>query len=102
MNIWIRICPFFKECMAGICEEASQRGYDIIISLSEESGLVSIQRLVMNRKVDGIILTRTVINSGINQVKVTSYLAHLLRHNGMPEKVLHLIRRTCCAIMVCL
>lgn len=56
--------PFFKECMDGICEEASYYNYDIIITIIRKGDLSQVQRLVSNHKVDGIILTRTTINSG--------------------------------------
>lgn len=55
--------PFFKECMDGICEEASEYNYDIIISIQQGNSLSQLQRLVMKHKVDGIILTRTVVDS---------------------------------------
>lgn len=54
---------FFKECMDGICETAYHHNYDIIISVQWKDGLSQIRRLVMNHKVDGMIVTRAVINS---------------------------------------
>lgn len=56
--------PFFKECMDGICEKASEYNYDIVIAIAKEDCLSQIHRLVMNHKVDGIILTRTTVDSG--------------------------------------
>lgn len=55
--------PFFKECMDGICEEASRHNYDIMIAITREDSLSQLDRLVTNHKVDGIILTRTIVNS---------------------------------------
>lgn len=55
---------FFKECMNGIIEEASQYNYDIILSIEKDKGREQIRRLVENHKVDGMILTRAVMNSG--------------------------------------
>lgn len=55
--------PFFKECMDGICEEAYQYDYDIIVSVMWKDSLSQIKRLVMKHKVDGMILTRAVVNS---------------------------------------
>ncbi len=57
--------PFFKECMDGICETAYLYNYDIIISVHWKEGVSQIQRLVMNHKVDGMIVTRAVINSQV-------------------------------------
>lgn len=56
---------FFKECMNGIIEEASKYNYDIIIVIEKEGSRAQIRRLVENHKVDGMILTRTVVNSGM-------------------------------------
>lgn len=56
--------PFFKECMQGICEVASEYDYDVIISMLDGEDLSQIQRLEWNRKVDGIILSRAIEHSG--------------------------------------
>ena len=55
--------PFFKACMNGICEVASDCDYDIIISMIEENDLSQLKRLENNKKVDGMILSRTLENS---------------------------------------
>ena len=47
--------PFFKDCMNGICEVASEHDYDIIISMVSGEDISQIQRLELNRKVDGMI-----------------------------------------------
>lgn len=60
---------FFKDCMNGICEVASEYNYDIIISMIDGEDVSQIQRLEANRKVDGIIASRTVVSS-----KVQKYL----------------------------
>ena len=54
---------FFKECMDGICEKASEYNYYIIVAMMKEECLEQLQRLVMNHKADGIILTRATMNS---------------------------------------
>lgn len=55
---------FFKECMNGICEKASEYNYDVVLAIMEEDQLAQLHRLVMNHKVDGIILTRATMGSG--------------------------------------
>ncbi|MDO4306054.1 MAG: LacI family DNA-binding transcriptional regulator [Eubacteriales bacterium] len=55
--------PFFKECTNGICEIASANNYDILISVMDGQDLSQIQRIVTNRKVDGIIISRSVARS---------------------------------------
>ena len=60
---------FFKDCMNGICEVASEYNYDITISMIDGEDISQIQRLEANRKVDGIIVSRAVVSS-----KVQKYL----------------------------
>lgn len=55
--------PFFRDCIDGICWEAYRHNYDIILVVIWEDGLAQLQRLVDNHKVDGIILTRTMMDS---------------------------------------
>lgn len=50
---------FFKECMSGICETAAGNNYDVMLSLTDGQDLSQISRLVVNRKVDGIIISRS-------------------------------------------
>ena len=66
---------FFKDCMNGICEVASENDYDIIISMIDGSDLSQLQRLISNRKVDGVIVSRSTGNS-----REQSYL----RENNIP------------------
>ena len=53
--------PFFQRCMLGMNEVASNYGVDILISLINGDDISGLKRLVENRKVDGIILTRTLV-----------------------------------------
>ena len=59
--------PFFKDCMNGICEVASDFDYDIIISMIEENNLSQLKRLESNKKVDGMILSRSVEDSQVQK-----------------------------------
>ena len=58
---------FFKDCMNGICEVASEYDYDIIISMIDGEDVSQIQRLEANRKVDGIIVSRAVVSSKVQR-----------------------------------
>ena len=53
--------------MNGICEVASDFDYDIIISMIEENNLSQLKRLESNKKVDGMILSRSVENSQVQK-----------------------------------
>lgn len=55
--------PFFKDCMSGICEVASEYDYDVVVAMEDGKDLSQIRRLESNRKVDGMILSRALENS---------------------------------------
>lgn len=54
--------PFFQKCMLGISKAASSAGYDVLISMVTENDITQLERAVVNRKVDGVILTRTLVD----------------------------------------
>lgn len=54
---------FFQDCMTGICEVASEHDYDILISITGNGSTEQLERIINNRKVDGVIVTRSTINS---------------------------------------
>lgn len=54
--------PFFQRCMVGMSEITSSYGYDIVVSLIAGDDISGLKRVVENHKVDGIILTRTLVN----------------------------------------
>ena len=54
--------PFFQNCALGICQAASAAGYDVLISMVTGSDIGQLERAVTNRKIDGVILTRTLVN----------------------------------------
>lgn len=53
--------PFFQRCMIGMSEITSSYGYDIIVSLIAGDDIAGLKRIVQNHKVDGVILTRTLV-----------------------------------------
>ena len=54
--------PFFQSCMTGIVEVASSEDYDVIITVVYEKDISALQRIIQNRKVDGVVLGRTLID----------------------------------------
>ncbi len=54
--------PFFQRCLTGMSRTASGAGYDILISVTLGQDISNLKRIVENRKVDGVILTRTLVN----------------------------------------
>lgn len=53
--------PFFQNCMCGICEAAAKRDYDVLTIYSEAGQVGDLERIVSNHKVDGVILSRTLM-----------------------------------------
>lgn len=51
--------PFFQKCMIGVSDIASTFDHDILLSMVYEDNFSALERVVKNRKVDGVILART-------------------------------------------
>ena len=54
--------PFFQGCLAGVCEKAAENGYDVLVVTVNDDNTSQMQRVIENRKVDGVILSRNVDN----------------------------------------
>lgn len=53
--------PFFQNCMCGICDAAAARDYDVLTIYATAGDLGGLERVVTNHKVDGVVLTRTLV-----------------------------------------
>lgn len=67
--------PFFQRCMIGMSEVTSGYGYDIIVSMVSGDDFTGLRRIIDNHKVDGIILTRTLVHDRP---------ARFLKESGIP------------------
>jgi DNA-binding LacI/PurR family transcriptional regulator len=54
--------PFFQGLLLGVCEVAAALNYDVLVTTVKESDINLLRRLVENNKVDGIVLTRNLLN----------------------------------------
>lgn len=54
--------PFLRKCMGGICRMAAQRGYDVLLCYADENNTEQLERQLEARKVDGVLLSRTLLN----------------------------------------
>ena len=54
-----------RQSMSAICEEAFLQDYNILLCLSTDDATPSLLRTIDNRKVDGVILARTVANDPV-------------------------------------
>lgn len=50
---------YFQNCLLGICEAASMHGYNVLITTGKVHDISELQSLVENKRVDGIVLTRS-------------------------------------------
>lgn len=53
--------PFFQKCLLGISETAASMDYDVLVSVVSEHHIGQLERVVNNNKVDGVILSRTLL-----------------------------------------
>ncbi len=54
--------PFFQNCLYGACLKAAQLEYDVLTIYSEGHGNQNLLRTINNRKIDGAIVSRTVVD----------------------------------------
>ncbi len=67
--------PFFQTCLTGIVRECAVKNYDAVIIGTEKNDLSQLIRVVENRKVDGVIITRPLSDNSMEK---------LLCEHGMP------------------
>ncbi len=53
--------PFFQECLMGVCEAAAKRDYDVLVATIGETDISVLERIISQRKADGILLTRSLV-----------------------------------------
>ena len=56
---------FFRECLRGVCRIASNSGYDVLMVMDSENPVEHIARLIDNRKIDGVIAMRSLVDSPV-------------------------------------
>lgn len=54
--------PFFQRCMIGLGEAATAFDYDILMAITYEGNISQLKRIVSNKKVDGVVLGRTLVD----------------------------------------
>ncbi len=54
--------PFFQGCLMGICEAAAEMDYDVVVTTVKEDDITFLKKLIQNQKVDGLVLTRALVN----------------------------------------
>lgn len=54
-----------RQSMSAVCEEAFMQDYNVLLCLSTDDVAPSLLRTIDNRKVDGVILSRTIVNDPV-------------------------------------
>lgn len=54
--------PFFQSCLMGICDAAASMDYDVLVTTVTDDDISLLQRLIDNQKVDGVVLTRSLVH----------------------------------------
>lgn len=57
--------PFFQKCLLGVSEMASTLDYDVLIAVVSEHHIGQLERMVNNHKIDGVILSRTLVEDAV-------------------------------------
>lgn len=58
-DVYLNGGPYFQECILGICETAAFMNHDVVITGNTANDISGLRSLVEKKKVDGIILTRS-------------------------------------------
>lgn len=56
---------FFQTVLVGMCNYLSIRDYDVVIASISDTDISNLERIISNRKVDGVIVTRTYNDGGV-------------------------------------
>lgn len=71
-DIYVNGNPYFQDCLLGICETAALMEYNVVVAAATAADISGIRKLVEQRKADGIILTRSLMDD-----KAVKYLADM-------------------------
>lgn len=81
---------FFVNCLAGIHEVAVSRGYDILLTVCDNVDMSHLERMVENRKVDGIVLMRTFIEDKAIEMLIDQKIPFVTVGNSDYENVVQI------------
>lgn len=61
LDAFLSVNTFFQVCLMGICQEAVEHNYDVVVTSATEKDCSYLKRLISGRSVDGIILMRSLV-----------------------------------------
>ncbi len=80
---------FFQKCIFGICQTASEHDYDVLITMENRERIDQMRRILENHKVDGVIATRSEVNSPIISLLKEKKLPFVIIGTTSDPEVLH-------------
>lgn len=79
--------PFFQTCLLGIVKECAVRDYDAVVISAEKRDLTQLIRVVENRKVDGVIITRPLSDNSMEKLLKSYDIPFVVIGKSMMENV---------------
>ena len=95
--------PFFQNSMQGICEEASRQDYDVMLVTTLGSHLTNLERMAANHKVDGVILSRSVVKDRAALFLKEQQIPFVLMGTSKDEDILQVDndhKAACCELVM--
>ena len=80
--------PFFQQCLIGISETAAVENYDVLLAMVFDNDCSQLERIIRNRKVDGIILGRTLINDPRADILINSDIPFVVVGSSMDDRII--------------
>ena len=80
--------PFFQNSMQGICEEASANDYDVMLVPVTGSHSDNLARMIANNKVDGVILSRSLVKDTNAVLLKEAHLPFVMMGTSRDAKIL--------------
>src|SRR5574344_1580874 len=81
---------FFSDCLVGVTKAAVSRDYDTFLVVVSDEDMAGLERIVRNRKADGIIVTRMSMQDGIIPYLQKSNLPFVLRGTDEDRDILQI------------
>ena len=84
---------FFHECLSGIVTKASEKGYSVLVCMTEQKNVNILESAIENRKIDGAILTQLKHDDANVKLLQKSGLPFVVIGSGAGESVIHVDSR---------
>lgn len=97
--------PFFQNSMQGVCEEASANDYDVMLVPTTAHSSANLERMLANNKVDGVILSRSLIKDRNIALLKAQSIPFVLMGTSRDRKILQVDndhRAGCSALVGCM